>query len=273
MSRQDRWIGAIRSRYFWLRILIGGALLVTALFGSEQAYVKYEVHRAGSLLAEASRVQIGDTETSVLAMTQRYGGFRWTLEPLSPREQWIDKDEYEYQMRQRSDHQYELAVSPFGSFVYRVGRLTDAMRIAREAVPVSWRTLLGMRDWSTRVELSIREGRVQSISAMTLVEGRSGWVGHTWDLAEKMPHHDMRPQDYAIGVTHLTTADGGGTIIRNFFTPKASDEEVDAARTFNHQCLTSISGCGGLCDIAPRALQYLKQHPDAAWNIVPPKCD
>jgi hypothetical protein len=273
MSRQACWGGAIRSRHLWLRLLIAVVVLIIALFGTLQAYVKCEVYRAGSLLAEASGVQIGDTEASALAISKRYGGLGWTPESLPPKAQWIDKDEYEYQVRRLSDRQYELAISPFGSFAYRVGRLSDAIRIAREAVPAHWRTILGMRDWSTRVELSIREGRVQSVSAMTLVEGREGWVGHTWDLAENMPHHDMRPQAYAIGVAHLTTADGGGTIIRNFFTPGASEEEIDAARSFNHECLTSITGCGGLCDIAPRALQYLKQHPDAAWNIIPPQCN
>jgi hypothetical protein len=42
------------------------------------------------MLADLSRVQIGDTEGSALALTGRYGGFKWTPEPLSAREKWID---------------------------------------------------------------------------------------------------------------------------------------------------------------------------------------
>jgi len=129
-----------------------------------------------------------------------------------------------------------------------------------------------MRDWRTVVELSIRNNRVQSVSAMTLVEGRSGWLGHKWEVAEGMPRDDMRPQAYAIGVAFLTMGNGGGMMIENFFTPQASDEEIEAARKFNTGCLTSMRGCNGLCDIAPRPLEYLEQHPDAAWNIIPPKC-
>jgi hypothetical protein len=56
---------------------------------------------------------------------------------------------------------------------------------------------------------------------MTFVEGRSEWLGHRWGLAEGMPHHDMRPQAYEIGEAQLSTADGGGRIIENFFTPKS----------------------------------------------------
>lgn len=87
-----------------------------------------------------------------------------------------------------------------------------------------------------------------------------------------MPHRDMRARAYIIGAAILTMEDGGGTMIENIFTPEASEEEVEVARQFNAACLTSIKGCNGLCDVAPRALEYLEQHPDAVWNIIPPKC-
>jgi hypothetical protein len=172
VPRQDHWVGMLRTLHFWSRFVLAVLVLAAAVFGSLRAYVEYEAHRAGSMLAEASRVQIGDREGSVLAMVQRYDGFRWTPEPLPPKEQWIDKDEYDYQRSLLSDHKYELAISPFGSFAYRVGRLPEAIRAGREAIPMRLRPVLGMGDWSTRVELSIREGRVQSLSAMTFVEGR-----------------------------------------------------------------------------------------------------
>jgi hypothetical protein len=255
-----------------MRLVIAILVLAAAVIGSLRAYVGYEAHRAGSMLAEASRLQIGESEGSVLAMVQRYGGFKWTPEPLPPKEQWIDRDEYDYETDRLSDHKYELAVSPFGSFSFEVGRLAEALGAVRRVVPLHLRMVLGIRDWTTRVELSIQKGRVQSVSAMTFVEGRSEWLGHRWELADGMPHHNMRPQAYAIGEAHLTTADGGGRMIENFLTPKASEEEVNAARGFNSECLTSTKGCSGLCDVAPRALEYLKQYPDTAWNIIPPKC-
>jgi hypothetical protein len=255
-----------------LRFVIVALLIVVAAWGSMWAYAGYEDHRAKLMLAEVSRVHVGDAEASVLPLVQRYGGFKWTLEPLSPREDWLDKDEYDYQKNRASDYKYELGLSPFGTTNRQTSRLTQAMRAIRAAIPERIRPVVGMRDWGTGAELSIRGGRVQSVEAMTLFTASSGWLGHKWELAEGMPHLGMPPQAYAIGVAHLTMDEGGGTMIENFFTPKASEHEVGVARQFNTGCLISIKGCDGLCDVAPRALEYLKKHPDAAWNIIPPKC-
>jgi hypothetical protein len=114
-----------------LRLAIVALLIVAAVWGSLWAYVEYRVHRARLMLAEASRVRVGDTEASVLPLVRRYDGFKWTPEPLSPREQWIDKDEYDYQENRLSDYRYELEVSPFGTTGRRTSRLTQAMRAVR----------------------------------------------------------------------------------------------------------------------------------------------
>ena len=262
-----------RTRHFFLRLVVAVLALGAVCYGSLWAYVEYEAHREQSMLAELSRVQIGDKEASVLALTGRYGGFKWTPDPLSPRQQWIDKEEYDYEVTRQSDYKYELGVSPFGTTVARVGRLAQALGAAREVVPLRLQPLFGLRDWGSVAELSIRSGRVHSVSAMTLFEGRSEWLGHKWELAEGMPRFGMPSRAYAIGAAHLTMANGGGEMITNFYTPEASDEEVEAAHRFDSKCLTSVEGCRGLCDAAPRPLAYLKQHPDAAWNIIPPKCN
>jgi hypothetical protein len=255
-----------------LRFVVLGLLIVAAVWGSLWAYFGYEVRRARLMIEETSRVRVGDSETSVLPLVRRYGGFKWRPQPLSPKEDWLDKDEYEYQKNQVSDYKYELGFSPFGTTDRQTSRLTQAMRAIRTALPAHLRPVLGMRDWGVAAELSIRDGRVQSVSAMTLFTGRSGWLGHQWELAEQMPHYGMPARAYAIGEAILTMEDGGGTMVQNFFTPSASEEEIEAARQFNARCLTSIKGCNGLCDVAPRALEHLKRHPDASWNIIPPKC-
>jgi len=250
-------------------------LLAIGLYGSALAYAHYQAHRAKAMLAEAARVQIGDSEGSVLQLVRRYGGFSWTPDPLGPREDWIDEDEYEYQKNLLSDYKYEIAVSSFGTTSRQTApkqRLIQAIQDALDIVPSDLRGVLGMRLWGTVVELSIRNGRVQSVSTMTLLEGRDGWLGHEWSLSKDMPHHDMQPRPYLIGAAHLTMGNGGGTAIENFFTPTASQEELAAARNFNTGCLTRIRGCTGLCELAPDALRFLVRHPDAAWNIIPPKC-
>jgi hypothetical protein len=117
-----------RRRHLWLRLIIAVLILAAAVYGSLWARVEYEAYRAKSMLAEASRVQVGDAEASVLPFVRRYGGYKWTPEQLPPREQWIDKDEYDYQTNRLSDYKYELGISLFGTTALTVGRLARAMR-------------------------------------------------------------------------------------------------------------------------------------------------
>lgn len=260
-----------------LRLVIAALVLAAALYGSMRAYVEYEAHRATSLLAETSRVQIGDAEASVLQLVRQYGGYKWTPPALDPKENWIDKDEYEYQRNLQSDYAYILKTTPFGFLTVADGltgretQIDDALHVVRTSVPAHLRAILGMRNWAALAEFSIRSGRVQRVSANVLVEGPT-WIGQEWELAPGMPRHDMQPRTYAIGSAILEMENGGGTAIENYLTPRASPEELQAARSFNAACLTSIAGCNGLCDFAPRTVEYLKHHPDRADNIVPPQC-
>jgi hypothetical protein len=274
-----RWFGITHHRRrLGLRLVIAALVLAAALYGSLRAYVEYEAHRATSMLAEASRVQVGATEASVLQLIRRYGGYKWTPEPLPPREDWTDLYEYEYQKNMLSDYGYILEVKPFGFLTVaaaqtgRRGQFDDAARAAKNAVPPGLRPILGMRDWFAGVQLSIRGGRVQQVSATVLVKGRSEWIGHEWEFANAMPRSDMQSKAFTIESAILEMEDSGGMEIQNYLTPRASEEEFQAARSFNTRCLTSIASCDGLCDLAPRALQYLKQHPDVNGGVVPPKC-
>ena len=273
-----RSFGAMLScRTIALRLVIAVLVVAAVLWGSLRAYTEYEAHRAASMLAEASRLRVGDTEESVLPLVKRYGGYKWTPEPLPPREQWTDLREYDYQRDLVSDYKYDFDVSPFGllttdGHVGQRGRVTRAIRAAINAVPKRLRAAIGMRDWGTLVDLSIRGGRVQSVLATAQVEGRSEWVGHEWRFVSAMPHSEMQGKAFVIDSAILEMENGTGMLIQNIFTPEASEEEVRAARKFNAACLTSMRGCDGFCDIAPRALEYLKQHPDAGGGIIPPKC-
>lgn len=262
-----------RTRHPFLRVIVAMLAFGAICYGLLWACAEYEVHRASSMVAELSRVRIGDTEASVLALTSRYGGFKWTPDPLPPREQWVDKEEYDYEVTRQSEYKYALGVGPLPSFGNSGGRLAKTLWTAREVIPEHLRPFLGLRDWSVESELSIRNGRVYVVSMRTLFEGRSEWLGHEWEVADAMPRYGMPARSYAVGAAYLTIPPGGGEAITNFYTSRASDEEVEAAHNFNSKCLTSVQGCRGLCDAAPRPLAYLKQHPDAAWNIIPPQCN
>ena len=258
-----------------LRLAITVLLVVVAAWGSLWAYVEYEARRARLMLADISRIQVGDTEASTLPLVRRYGGFEWMPEySLGTREEWLDKEEYDYQQRRgRFDYKYAIIISSFHYTILDTGEFTRAaraMRALRATIPPRLRAVLGIRDRRADAVLSIRAGHVQAVNTITVFAGRSRWYGQSWELAE-MPSVDIRPRAYRIGSGALTMEDGGVTI-DNYFTPKASDEEIAAAHEFNTGCLTSIKGCDGLCEVAPRTLEYLTRHPDAGLNIIPPKC-
>jgi len=268
---------------FWPRLLHFGSRLVVAMLATivvaivfVRVYVEYEIHRATSMLAEASRVQIGAPETAVLPLVKQYSGFKWAPDSLGPREDWIDKDEYDYQKELVSDYRYDLEVSPFGlipsDMRWGQHRITQAIRAAINHTPVHLRAVLGMRDWGTGVGLTIRGSRVQSVSAMVLVEGRPRWLGHEWKLVNAMPQRRMHTKAFIVESGFLEMANNGGSLTQNIFTPRALDEEVQVSRKFNAACLTSLRGCDGFCDFVPLTLEYLEQHPEAAGNFIPPKC-
>jgi len=266
-----------RVRHFGLRLVVAVLAIIAVLYVSVRAYVGYEVHRAMSMLAEASRLQIGAAEATVLPMVKRYGGFKWTPEPLPPGKDCMDPEECDYERNLLSDYRYGLEVSPFRlvtteDFSAQRGRVTLAIRTAINAVPAHLRGMLGMRDWGATVDLAIRGGRVQSVSGVLLVEGRSEWIGHEWRLASAMPRREMQAKAFVVETGFLEMENGGGMMIQDIFTPEASEEAVQAARKFNVACLTSIRGCDGFCDMAPRTIEYLKQHPEMGGNIIPPKC-
>lgn len=267
----------------WPRLLHFGSRLVVAMLAtlivalvSVRAYVEYEIHRATAILAEASRLQIGDPESAILPLIKRYKGFKWAPDSLGLRENWIDKDEYDYQKGLVSDYRYDLEVSPFGlipsDLRWDQHRITQGIRAAINHTPVGLRAALGMRDWGTDVGLTIRGSRVESVSAMVLVEGRPRWLGHEWKLVNAMPERRMRAKAFIVESGFLEMANNGGSLTQNIFTPQALDEEVQVSRKFNAACLTSLRGCDGFCDFVPRTLEYLERHPDAAGNFIPPKC-
>lgn len=49
-----------RTRHLFSRLILAVLALGAVCYGSLWAYVEYEAHRAESMLAELSRVQIGD---------------------------------------------------------------------------------------------------------------------------------------------------------------------------------------------------------------------
>jgi hypothetical protein len=276
------WFGMDRRvRRLALRFVISAVTALFLFILLIRVYVEYEAHRAKTMLAEVARVRIGDSESSVLQLVKQYDGFKWvpeTKQRLGPREDWLDNEEYEFRLRSMSDFAYSLEITPWDfpnlarAMEGKERRSEKILRAVISAIPSFVRPYLGMRDWVVRVDLSVKEGHVSEVAMTAILEGKNQWLGHDWVLATEMPHVDMPSRTYLIGAAFLSMADGGGNSVENFLTPAALSEQIEAAHGFNAACLTSIRGCSGLCELSPRTIRYLEKHPEAAYNIVAPKC-
>jgi hypothetical protein len=210
--------------HFGLRLVVAmlGTMVVAVMF--VRAYVAYEIHRATSMLAEASRVQVGEAETAVLPLIERYGGFKWAPDDsLGRKEDWIEKEEYDYQKEVASDYRYDIGVSPFdlipSDLQWRQHR-TPVIRAAIRHIPSQLRAVLGLRDWGAEVGLTIRGSRVQSVSGMVLLEGRTRWLEHEWTFANAMPERRMLAKAFVVEMGFLEMGDKGGDVVHNIFTPR-----------------------------------------------------
>lgn len=246
------------------------------------SHTAYKVSRAKSLLAGAAPVRIGDSEASVLTLIQRYGGVKWepsgsTRTTMSTRENWLDKSEYEHALKTYPDYAYSIQLNPLGFPTLAPGdsrgRLYEALWSAMDAVPASIRASFGLRKWASLVEIDIRDGRVSKVSGMVLVEGRSRWLNHEWSLVSEMPREPMQSHAYMTEPMDILMMTDRSRGLKNTLTPQGSEEEAEAAHTWNRACLTSLRGCKDRCELSPAAFRYMATHPDVSRAIWEPTCD
>jgi hypothetical protein len=264
------------------RVIIAAAIVATVLCAIAWNYTAYKASRAKSLLAEASRVRIGDSEASVLALVQRYGGVKWepsgsTRTTMGPPENWLDKSEYDRALRTYPDYAYSIQVNPWGFPTiapesHSRRRLDAVLWSAMDVVPASIRGPFGLRDWVSEVDINIGDGRVSQVSGMVLVEGRSRWLNHEWSLVSEMPREPMQARAYMTEPVNIAMRTGRSRGVENILTAQASEQETEAAHLWNTACLTSLRGCTDRCELSPTAFRYMKNHPDVSrgWE---PTCD
>lgn len=231
------------------------------------------------MLAEASRVRIGDSEDSVLPLVRRYRGHKWsppnsTRGSLNDRENWVNVEEYERALSIYPDYVYSIEVDPWGSPTFETpSKAAKALRIVIDAIPSGVRAPLGMRDWASFIDIRIRDGRVSGVEGIVLVEGRSRWLNHSWSLAYERLSQTLPQRPYAIESENVLMRDGRSRGIRNLITPQASEEQAEAAHTWNMACVVSLRGCSNRCELSPRAFQYWNTHPDHSGSTWEPTCD
>lgn len=234
------------------RIAAAVVLALVVVYVAARGYLVYEVYRAKVLFAELAAVRIGDTEASIGPLISRYGGHKWVREN-SPADVYV----------------YDIGVNPW-HFLTIEGpsqRFDEAVWSKARDFHPRFRRVIGLRRWLATGDLSIRGGRVEAVSASVIHEGWSEWLMGKWSLVSHTAEGETQPP-IKISGGFLTFADGGGGSTEVSFTPSANSEQIQAARDLNLACLTGTRGCRGSCELMPKAVAYLKRHPNAA-DIAP----
>ena len=258
-----------------LRLTMALLVLMALLYCGLRAYTVYITSRAVSLLDDATHIQIGATEESILPFVSRYGGRRWTSPVPEDTGDCPNKADCEYYNAHIPDYAYGVGISPFNVMSAperQTGGLHRALAALMIQTPSSWRDPFSLRDWEVFADIHIRAGHVQKVFSGLYVEGRTRWLGNTWELSADQPHLDMQSKDYAISGTFLTFPGNGGAGTEHYLTPAATPEQVRAAHSFNVRCLSGFIPCRCLVDLSPRAFQYMNQHPEVGDTITTPGC-
>jgi hypothetical protein len=253
-----------------LRLTMFVVVFIALLCCGLRAYTAYLAHRAVSVLAEAARIQVGATERSILPLVARYGAVKWRpQQPISTAD-CPDKAGCERFNANLPDYAYDVDIAPFNALSApypQTGGLHRALAFLMVQIPSSWRDPISLRDWLTEVQICIRSGRVVKVYSSVFVEGRTRWLGSTWELSADDHDHEVPPKAYVVDGGALTFPGNGGAGTLQFLTPAATAEQLLAAHSFNARCITGLIPCRRLCDLSPRVFQYLNQHPEIG-NIV-----
>jgi len=278
-------VRAFYHRLLRLRLRIGLSVLVlfVLIYCGLRAYTVYLTHRAVLLLDEATRIQIGDSEESVLPLVARYGGIKQLPPPpeptddcrhdtvghicfANPPESSADR---EYRIAHTPDYTYAVALSPFNvfsAFHQELRGIHLALGYLMFRTPIFVRNLFSLRDWRAYAYIEIRGGRVESVGSGLWVEGRDRWLAHSWALSPDLRNPDKPQETYRAdeGWLELNTT---GNMTDHYLTPAATAEQLQAARSINTDCLTGLIPCSSLHDLSPRAYEYKKRHPEADSNL------
>jgi hypothetical protein len=235
------------------------------------------------LLDEATHIQIGASEDSILPLVARYSGFKQAPPPPEPINDCVDtigggcilqsspqsRADREYRNAHRPDYSYGVELSPFNVFsaMYQQPRgIHLALTYIMFRTPIFLRNFLSLRNWRAFAYINIRGGRVENVGSGLFVEGRTRWLGHSWGLSTEVLNPDKPQETYQAdeGWLEINTT---GDMTAHHITPTATADQFQAARSINSHCLTGMIPCGSLHELSPRAYEYKKQHPDSDSNL------
>ncbi len=238
-------------------------VLVLSCYGLARAYLRFEAARAERMLKELGDVKIGDPESQVFAILQRYGNFRKAPEYWAK----FDKADYEYQVEIGPSGIYYLVDRAGTPIFYRI------TRVVLSGLSPQFRRAIRLRRWNVYGRVGIKENRVALVLGAIMVEGSHEWLAGDWTLAKTIPPHEIDkfvtspgvswPHDvnhYLVGwwirLIAMENQNGGGEGASSWITPSATEDEKRSAHGFNLECLTSRFGCRTVCDLYPAAAEY-----------------
>lgn len=276
MPAKDK-LGALLNRLRRLGLRVGLAVLagLVLLSCGLRMYSVQLAHREVALLAEAAGIRIGASEASVLPMVRRYGGKKWMPDPPLTIADCPVKGECEDENARRPDYAYNLDLSPLHAFPESYSPkdlLRRAISYWMYEVPRSWREPFFLRDSIVDVSIGIRAGQVISVHAGLFVEGRTRWLGDSWNVATEMPRHDLSTGPYRVGGSALTFPLGGGGGIDHSLMPSATEDQFRAAQSFHSGCISGLFPCRCLQELVPKAFEYLGEHPEVGSVISEDGC-
>jgi hypothetical protein len=227
-------------------------------------------HREVALLAEAAGIRIGASEAAVLPMVERYGGEKWMPEPPVALEECPVQEECEYQNARRPDYAYNLELAPLHALPEShppKDLLGRAISYLMYEVPRAWREPFFLRNSIVDVSIGIRGGQVISVHAGLFVEGRTRWLGDTWNVAREMPRGYLSTGPYRVGGSALTFPGGGGGGMDHLLVPSAAEDQFQAAQSFHAGCISGLNPCRCLRELVPEAFAYLGEHPEVGTVV------
>jgi hypothetical protein len=254
-----------------------GAIVLATLFlgyGYGRILLTAQAYRAANMLLALHNVQPGQPATSLTPLLNQYEDRRYESE------MGVDQDTHV--IRVDPWHFY----SSFGRVGWVAAPIRDVL-----AKSGNWRRNLGLRLWVVDGSITVKEGYIQTITLLCQVEGENEWLLALWsylpefsqdDLARRGSQNDLPPEmsRYRVHWTHVHMGNDTGEGIVNSVIPLADSEELNAARTIDMRCLTSMRGCRSLCDLMPDANRYRHEHNyvgwgwnSGSWGVQPRDCE
>lgn len=247
-----------------LIILFGSAFgLMLVVYLAARAYLWHEERVAAQFLSQLEAVPIGVPAEPDLKRFRKYEDTWYEQQIHYPATSLLVRvDPW------RLHH-------PFSRF----DRLDSAVRMLLYSTWADWRRKAGLRLWDASASIATEDGKISSVEASIIVEGKSEWLMGNWLLVRKID--PKRLSDYRVDIkahpesaryywhwSHLHMGMDTGEVLNNVLSSDADAEQLRAGRELNLKCFSSLRGCNSLCDLMPKATRYRHQHNQLGlgWN-------